>query len=98
MNTRHLTYTYAIANLETMDIDPPTQASTTSKKCTAIKVEISGGKTEPNVPVKAKCGYLTGSKNKLKVIQLEVLKMVNDTGESVDLLPEKHPAAKNIIT
>lgn len=99
INTRHFTHTYAITNLETMDVDPPlavTQVSTTSKKCTAIEAEISGGKTEPAISTKAKCGCLAGSKNKPKVVQDP--KMVNNTRKGVDLLPEKHPAIKNVIT
>jgi len=96
MNTRRLTRTYAIANLETMDVDPPladTQAPVTSKKRTAIEAEISGGETEPEVPVKAKRGRPAGSKNKPKVVQT-----VNDTGKRVDLLLERRPAVKNVIT
>ncbi|KAI0003880.1 hypothetical protein BJV74DRAFT_793473, partial [Russula compacta] len=97
MNPRHLTHSYAVGNLETMDVDPPlvdSGASTTSKKHTAAEAEISGGETEPasNVPVKVKQGRPAGSKNKPKVAQAP--EMVNNTRKSADVLPEKRPAVQ----
>lgn len=65
-----LTRTYAVANLDAMDVDPVTTntgASGTSEEHAAVEAEISGGgDTEPDIPVEQKRGR---SRNKPKPVQ-----------------------------
>ena len=87
MTTRRLTRAYAVADLKHMDVDPApmdTEASGMSTNYMAPEAEISGGDTEPDIPVK-KRGHPVGSKNKPKPAQAPELVTV-DTGA-----PQENP-------
>jgi hypothetical protein len=90
MTTRRLSRTYAIGDLEAMDVDP-SLTDTEAFSLPAARADLSEGDSteqsepEPDIPVKQKCGPSAGSKNKSKP------KTVNHTEKGVEISPEIPP-------